>query len=123
MPLRDEAHRRAPERSDQVGRIAATSLGTDSGEVHPSPCLRADRVTSSRPLRVSNSGLFPGGSRPVLPEHVAARQRRVAAQLHLDRRREPAEVEIAVGSRRKAVSDRFISRATACIQTRSSRPV
>ena len=58
---------------------------------------------------------------PFLPQYVGARQRGVAAEVDLDRGREPAEVESPVSRRtRKAVSDKFISRAILCIHTASA---
>ena len=49
-------------------------------------------------------------------------QRGMSAEIDLDRRGEPAQIE-ALGARgTNAVSDRFISRATSCIQPSSAGP-
>ena len=69
-------------------------LGGRPRRESPSPASRPARwLTVSTPLRVANR---IGPSHAVLEEAVGRRERRVAAEIDLDRRREPAEPEVSV---------------------------
>ena len=111
---------REPERGEQPAGVGASAPARATGK---SSCTAPScgRVARSSPLRVWNAASASGGEAAGFPEHVRARERRVPAEVDLDLGREPAQVEPAVGpGRTKAVSECFISAATACIQRRRS---
>ena len=62
---------------------------------------------------------FIGGQADLSPQHVHRRQRGMAAQVDFHLGRGPAQRNPLPSRNRNAVSDRFMSAATACIQDAS----
>ena len=75
--------------------------------------------------RVWNRAGAPGARRPVSHEHVRARERRVAAQLDLDGRREPPQAEppSARGDDERRLREVHLGRDLDCIQAVGDRLV
>jgi hypothetical protein len=93
----------APENPSRTGRPAVCTV-SDAALARPEPDRR----------------FLPA---PQIEQHLRRRQRRVAAQRHLFRRREPAQLEPSPCGTRNAVSDKLFSAAIACsVRRRATRP-
>ena len=113
---RSAARRRAPRAAP--GGASARLLGRGR-EVELDPVAGAVGASAGRSACGSAPARRRRGAR--LPEHVRAGERRVAAEVDLDGRREPAQREAVVALRRGTRSPRGSSRARRAASTRSSR--
>ena len=116
----DPCRARAGPRSASRRARASTASGSVAGVDRPRrqvdrdaapvrPRLRRAARRSASRTRSALAGVDPAGR----PQRVRARQRGVAAQRDLDRRREPAQIEAAGRARQQERRlDRFISAAT-----------
>ena len=88
----------ARRRARRPGRRAPSiGLVGERREVELDRASPDDGRTSARRCAVWNRDRSSVGAAGPVPQHVRGRERRVAAQGDLDRRREPAQVELAVG--------------------------
>ena len=101
---------------DELGRGGAR-LGGQRGEVELDPLVMA--AGAQEPACGVETRLLARPQETRLPEDVAARQRGVAAELHLDGGGEPPQAVAVVPLHEERVSERFISEATLCIQLSS----